>query len=182
MKALRVLLSVACLSLPACYSFDFPLDPKPQVPVDARLLGAWRCLATQADLDEGPGILRITRQTEFVSKWNFESPAEGGAPEKSDYEVYASTVKGGALLNAREVGEKAETTWSLVRYTFLLPDVLRIQAMHDEPFEKIKDAKGLRKAVEKRRDDPEIYADFMICVRPAPPLLPSPSPSPTPRF
>jgi len=149
--------------------------------VDARLLGAWRCLGTQSDLDESPGVLRIARRTDFISKWTFESPASDGTTEKSEYEAHGSTVKGGALLNVRDLGEKANGKWNFVKYSFLLPDVLRVQAVSDEPFAKMKDAKSLRKEIEKRRNDAAIYADFLICVRPKPLLAPSPAPSPTPK-
>ena len=176
MKKLRVVLVVACLFLPACYDFDFPLDPRPQVPVDARLLGAWRCLGSEAALDDLPGILRIARGTDTTSRWSFESLSADGTPEKSEYDVHGSTVPGGALLNALELGEKANGKWNLVRYSFLLPNVLRIQLVNDEPFAKVKDAAALRREVERRRDDPAIYADFMICVRPK--ASPSPSPKP----
>jgi hypothetical protein len=180
MKTTRVMLVMACLSLPACYDFDYPLDPRPQTPVDGRLVGAWRCLGAEAELDDDPGVLRVVRPTELTSRWTFESRSANGTPEKSEYDVHASTVPGGALLNAIERGEKANGKWNLVRYSFLLPDVLRIQLVKDEPFEGVKDAKILRSEIEKRKDDPAIYADFMICVRPKASSEASPSPSPTP--
>jgi hypothetical protein len=181
MKTLRVCMVVACLSLPACYDFDFPLDPKAQVPVDARLVGAWRCLGSQASLDDDPGVLRIARRTDLTSRWSFESPSADGTTEKSEYDVHASTVPGGALLNALDLGAKANGKWNFVRYSFLLPDVLRIQLVNDEPFARVKDAKALRDEVEKRRDDPAIYTDFMICVRPKASKDAAATPSPTPR-
>ncbi|HQZ16419.1 MAG TPA: hypothetical protein PKU70_09170 [Vicinamibacteria bacterium] len=181
MKTLRRLLLIGCVSLPGCYDFDFPLDPKPLVPVDARLIGAWRCLGAQAALDDDPGVLRIARRGDLVSRWTFESTSANGSPEKGEYDVHGSTVPGGALLNALDLGEKANGKWNLVRYSFLLPDVLRIQLVNDEPFEKIKDATALRNAIEKRRDDPAIYSDFMICVRGKPASEASASPSPTPK-
>ena len=181
MKTLRVVLVVACLWSPACYDFDFPLDPKPQVPVDGRLIGTWRCLGAEEALEDDPGVLRIARRTELTSSWSFESRSADGAPEKSEYEVHGSTVPGGALLNARELGEKANGKWNFVRYSFLLPDVLRIQLVNDEPFEKVKEAAVLRTQIEKRRNDPAIYSDFMICVRPKVSSDPSATPTPAPR-
>lgn len=82
-----------------------------------------------------------------------------GLPEKAEYDVHGSTVKGGALFNARELGEKADGKWNFVRYSFPLPHVLRIQLVDDEPFEKVMNANDLRQAVEKRVDDPAIYTD-----------------------
>ncbi len=176
MKMLRLVLIIGCLSLPACYDFDFPLDPKPQVRVDDRLIGTWRCLGVQEALDEDPGVLRIAPRTDLISRWTFQSKSADGSEEKGEYDVHASTVPGGALLNALELGEKANGKWNFVRYSFLLPDVLRIQIVNDEPFEKIKDAKSLRSAIEKRRDDPTIYSDFIVCVRSRPAASPSPTP------
>ena len=176
MKKLRVVLVIASLSLPACYDFDFPLDPKPVVPVDARLVGAWRCLGSEAALDDAPGVLRIARQTDLTSRWSLESPSADGTPEHSEYDVHGSTVPGGALLNAFDLGKKANGKWNLVRYSFLLPNVLRIQLVNDEPFAKLKDAGALRREVEKRREDPAIYTDFMVCVRPKASATPSPTP------
>jgi hypothetical protein len=178
MKMVRVVLLLSCLSLPACYEFDFPLDPTPQVKLDTRLLGAWRCLGTQSDLDEAPGVLRIARRTDTLSTWSIESLASDGSKERSEYEVHASTIKGGSLLNLRDVGEKTDGKWSFVKYSFLLPDVVRIQVVNDEPFKKIKDANTLREQIEKRRNDPAIYVDFMVCVRPRPSSEPSATPKP----
>lgn len=182
MKKLRVVLVVACLALPACYDFDFPLDPTPQVPVDGRLFGAWRCLGVQGALDDAPGVLRVVRQTDLTSKWTLEAQSGDGTAEKTEYDVHGSTVPGGDLLNAREQGQKANGKWNLVRYSFLLPDVLRVQLVDDEPFAKVKDAKTLRSEIEKRRNDPSLYADFMICVRPKASTEPSASPSPALRY
>lgn len=80
MKRLSFILVMACLWLPACYDFDFPLDPKPQVPVDGRLIGAWRCLGVEASLDDDPGVLRIARRTDLVSRRSFESTSADGSP------------------------------------------------------------------------------------------------------
>ena len=179
MKKLRAALVVSCLLSPSCYDFEFPLDPKPQLPVDARLLGAWRCLGQQSDLDDPPAVLRIALSTDTVARWSFESPSNDGTLEKSEYDVHASSVPGGALLNAVELGQKSNGRWNLVRYSFLLPSVLRVQLVKDEPFGKAKDAASLRKEVEKRKDDPAIYSDFLICVRPKPSSSPSPPAPPS---
>jgi hypothetical protein len=180
MKIRKRLVAVlaGALFLPGCYDFDFPLDQKPVVPVDTRLLGGWRCLGTQADADDAPGTLRIVRRSDTVSRWSFESLSADGSKEQSDYDVHGSTVKGGALLNALEQGEKANRKWNLVRYSFLLPDVLRLQIVDEKPFEKATTAEALRLLVEKRVNDLAIYADLLVCVRLKSSSAPSPSPTP----
>ena len=175
---IRVAALIACLLLPGCYDFDFPLDPKPEVPTDARLIGTWRCLGAAADPDEGAGTLRVERGSDTVSRWTLEGPSSDGSIDKSEYEVYGSTAAGGSLLNARELGEKANGKWSFVRYSFLLPNVLRVQLVNDEPFEKVKDnAAALRREIEKRKEDPAILSDLLVCVRAK--AAPTASPSPT---
>ena len=167
------------LAFGACYEFDFPLDPKPQVPVDAPLIGAWRCLAASADLDEPPLTLRIEQKSQWIMNWSTESRSSDGVTEKDGYEVHGSSLKGGALLNVRELGERADDRWSFVRYTFLLPYLLRLQVVDDEPFAKEKgSAKALRQALEKRRNDPVIYGDLCVCLRVKTSPVPSPMPSP----
>jgi len=177
MKTLRIAAVIVSLSIPACYDFDFPLDPKPQVPVDARVVGTWRCLSAEASADEGAATLRVERRSEMISHWTFETPSSDGTPDQGEFDVHGSAIGGGALLNARDVGDGDLGKWSFVRYTLLIPDVLRIQIVDDQPFLKVKDsASDLRQAVEQRVGDPAIYKDFCVCVR----VKPSPEPSPSP--
>lgn len=180
MKTLRIVIAAACLALPACYEFDFPLDPKPVVRVDPRLVGAWRCLGAETSVDDLPATLRIVRRTSEIMHWSFESLSSDGTKDMGEYDVYASTMKGGALLNALELGEKASGKWSFVQYALLLPNVLRIQVVDDKPFEKVRShASDLRKAIERRRNDPSIYTDYCVCVRVKASSEPSPSSSPS---
>ena len=177
MKTTRIVAVLACLVLPSCYEFDFPLDPKPQVPVDARLIGTWRCLGAEPAIDDAPATLLVERRTAALAHWSFEVASNDGTMEKDDYDVHGSTVRGGALLNVFQLGEKASGKWNFVRYTFVAPEILRLQFVDDEPFVKVKgSAVDLRKAIEKRRNDAGIYKDYCICVR----VKATPSPSPTP--
>jgi hypothetical protein len=183
MKKLSIALFVACLTLPACYDFDFPLDPKPVLPIDTRLVGDWRCLAIDADLEDPPGILQVARRGESIARWTFtssgsEAAPNGGDPERSEYDVHGSAVGGDVLLNALELGEKANGKWNLVRYSFLLPDVVRLQVVNDEALPKVASAAALRALIEKRVEDPAIYKDLLVCVRAkkAPASASSPSP------
>ncbi len=178
-KKFGVALGLACLFLPACYDFDFPLDPKPQVPVDTRLVGTWQCLGAEPNAEEAPALLRIAPRADSIALWTFETQSSDGSREVMNADVHGSTVKGGALLNALELGAKASGKWSFIRYTFIAPHILRLQIVDDESFEKVKDdAVALRKEVEKRRNDPAIYDDFCVCVRLRPTSDSTPSPSP----
>ena len=176
---------VLALAASGCYDFDFPLDPKPTVPSDPKLVGAWKCLPAEPDLDDAPGTLLIERRTDTTARWTLASLSSDGSTEKSAYDVHASSVRSGSLLNALEIGDKANGKWMIVRYSFFTPNVLRLQIVHDEPFASVVDAKALRAAIEKRIDDSDVYADLLVCVRSkavsSPPSSPSPVPSASPR-
>jgi hypothetical protein len=174
MKKLRIVTAVACLALPACYDFDFPLDPKPQVKVDARLLGTWRCLGAEADLDDAPLVLRVERGGEWTTHWSTRSQSPDDK-DSGEYDVHASTLKGGNLLNALEIKSGEPGKWSFVRYTFLLPHVLRIQLVDEDAFTETakSNAGALRKELERRGNDPKVYKDFCLCVRVKAPPPPS---------
>ncbi|MEO8359911.1 MAG: hypothetical protein ABI672_07770 [Vicinamibacteria bacterium] len=167
MKSIRAALLVGlCVGSSGCYDFDFPLDPTPEVSIDVRLVGAWRCLGVRADADEPAFVLRITPRTDKIADWALESTMADGSKETEHLDVHGSTVKGGDLLNVLEKGEKANGKWNIVQYSFLLPDVLRLQAVDDTSFEKAKTSSAaLRKAIENRRGDPSIYNAFAVCVR-----------------
>lgn len=174
MKKVSAVLVIACLGLPACYDFDFPLDATPEVRVDERLLGTWRCLPADEDADVLPLTLRVEKKTGTTMVWATESVESDGKKETGAYEAFGSTLSPGTFLNLREVDEKTSANWTFLRYSFLLPHVMRVELVKDEPFEKIeKSQKATRKAIEKRRNDPAIYSEFCVCLR-SKPKTPSP--------
>lgn len=137
----------------------------------------WRCLSAQASVDEAPATLHIEPRPGLLAHWTFETPSSDGTMDKGEFDVYRSSQLGGSLLNAVESGGKEQSKWSFVRYSLLIPDVLRIELMDDEPFDKVKDnAEALRQAITRRVNDPAIYKDFCVCVRAKPAAEPSPSP------
>ena len=177
MKTPRLSIIVLGLTIPSCYEFNFPLDPTPKVPQDARLAGVWRCLSAHPSVDEGAATLRIEPRPGLLAHWTFETPSSDGTTDQGEFDVYRSSQLGGSLLNAMESGGKEPRKWSFVRYSLLTPDVLRIELMDDEPFDKVKDnAEALRQAITRRVNDPAIYKDFCVCVRATPAAEPSSSP------
>ena len=149
-----------------CYEFEFPLDAKPEVIADERLLGGWRCMGLDEDAKEPPFSLHIAKKSGTTTSWAIESVSSDGKVEGSAYEAFGSTLRPGKFLNLREVGEKDPGKWTFLRYSFLLPQIMRVELIKDEPFEKIeKSQKAIRSAIEKRRNDPAIYSEFCICVR-----------------
>ena len=155
-----------CCLLPGCYEFDSPLDLKPRVKVDEKLPGPWRCFGTEDSADEAPFILNVEKRNDTTTAWMVESVSGDGSKETSGYEAFGSTVSPGHLLNLRETGEKASGMWTFVRYSFLLPHLMRVELIEDKPFEKVqKNQIALRSAIEKRLNDPTIFTEFCLCVR-----------------
>lgn len=127
------------------------------------MLGEWRCLAA----DPGPSGQAATIAFSAVRDREYEATLaeDGKAPER--FGGYASAVSGGTILNLREQdGKTSGEPWSLVRYSFLLPNVLRLELVNDEPFEgEQASPAALRGALERRAVLPGVYEDFCVCVR-----------------
>jgi len=161
----RLLLIVLGLTLPACYEFDFPLDAEPKVANDPKLMGKWKCLPIQGEEDDGVSMLAVTSETPRKTRWSWVEGARAGANQTTVFEAFASTVAGRSLLNFKERDKGTDAKWSFVRYELLTPDILRLQAVDDEPFKAATTASGLRTAIEKRVDDSTIYLDVFVCSR-----------------
>ena len=154
---------VVALSASGCYESDFPLEPAPQVAVDASLLGTWRCLPSDADPQEGPAtvVVESARERVYSVTWL----EEGQNPDH--YQAYASSVRVPRLLNIQEVKEGVgSTTWVFARYTLLRPHVLQLQLVSEKALENVeKSPPAVRKAIERLQGNPSLYEDFCVCVR-----------------
>lgn len=163
-RALRALWLVASVvPLGACYDFGAPLDSAPTQAVDSKLLGTWRCLGTQPSADAEPGSIVVTVGGERVYTIRFE--AEGESPDL--YEAYASEIKGQVVLNVRDLDPRASAKpWAFARYSFLLPDVLRIQLVSDDELKGVEQTSvALRSALEEHDAKTGLYVDFCVCLR-----------------
>src|SRR5262245_55654171 len=154
----RLLLVVACVVLPACYDFPFPLDEKATVANDPRLNGKWRCLPAKGDDPSGRLSIEPTSPTE--ARWTFDVHEETGKDERSVYAVHGSTLSP-TILNVRHAEADDARPWTVARFAFLRPDVLFLQVLDDEPFSGEKTGAALRKALEKRADDPAVWFDML---------------------
>jgi hypothetical protein len=157
-------LAASTIALGSCYDFDAPIDPTPKYALDPALLGTWRCLNADAKPDATPVNFVVTRARERVYSIRFE---EKDAKNPELYEAHASEVKGHMLLNVRAVDPRFPTKpWTFARYSFLLPDVLRVQLVNDETLKGVEQAPAsLRTALERLDGNAELYVDLCICVR-----------------
>lgn len=150
-----------------CYESEVPLDPAPQVDVDAAILGVWRCLPFEADASEPPATVTVAAGREprtFSALW--EEP--GDTPDR--YEGFASTAGRVTYLNTRE--RKADgslSAWFFLRPTLLRPNALLLQVVDDKAMAGVaRTAAALRDALRRRQDDAALLTDAALCARARP--------------
>jgi hypothetical protein len=161
----RAALLAGAVVLGGCFDFEAAIDPTPKHALDPALAGTWRCLPVDAKPDTQPANFVVARARDFVYSIRFEE--QGQKPDV--YEAHVSEVKGHNLLNVRDLHTTfPNKPWSFARYTFLLPDVLRVQLVDDEALEGVEQTPAsLRAALERLDGQPGLYADFCVCVRAA---------------
>ena len=78
-------LACSVLFLPACFDFTAPIDLEPQVALDGRLLGTWRCLPSEPKADAMPVNFVVVPARDRVYSIAFVE--DGEEPER--YEAMA---------------------------------------------------------------------------------------------
>jgi hypothetical protein len=127
-------------------------------PVDRRVLGPWRCVASDS---AEPLILTVTQAPDRRYRADFT----GGAEKPAAFSVYAVRFEGKVLLNAQLIEDGEPGKWTLVRYTLYRPTVLHIEFARDEPFRELTTS-GQRIAVLKRElMGAQLFEDYCTCVR-----------------
>ena len=163
---MRLLIAVAVLSavfgMSGCYDFESPLDASPQLPVDPGLIGEWRCLSENQMPDEEVGIIVFVPSGERT----YDITIKGGE-SIGPYQAYASRVADSTMLNVDISDSKNEKKWFyLVRYAFLLPNVLRLELVNNALFRgQDHSSAELRAAFERKADDPGMFENPCICSR-----------------
>jgi hypothetical protein len=151
------------LGLGGCYDFESPLDATPQISRDEALVGRWRCLPAKPGSTDQPVTIGVspTGDREYAV-----TLADDGKPPEH-FSGYASAVSGSTVLNLRDPDpNSANRTWRLVRYSFLLPDVVRFELVNEEPFRSVEASPAaLRSELERLAHQPGVYEDLGICVR-----------------
>jgi hypothetical protein len=162
-RSSRIVVAVVALAVVGCYDFKAPVDARPQQPIDEALLGPWRCLQAEPETDSRAFSVEFVGASERSYRIRFT------ADDKPSQEMpaYVSVVAGGRILNVRDPEDPPSgDPWTLVRYSFLQPTVLRLEVIDDKPF--IGDdgsASELRAALEKAGHDSPAYEDIGVCIR-----------------
>jgi hypothetical protein len=170
----RLVAGAALLScivvLGSCYESDTPIDPTPKHALDPALVGTWRCLAVDQKPDATPLNFVVAPARDLV----YSIQLDDGEGTAAIYEAHASEVKGHTVLNVRDLDPRIHSPfglfyakpWAFARYTFLLPDVLRVQLVNDEALEGVEHTSpSLRAALERLDGRADLYGDFCVCVR-----------------
>jgi hypothetical protein len=163
MRARAGLAALLLVALTGCYDFEAPIDPGPTIPLDPALIGTWRCLAPGQGADEKPMTLAFAA-ADREDVYAIAAAAEGS--EAADrYEAHGSEVVGHTLLSVFDPTASGQP-WNLVRYSFLMPQVLRLEVVDDGPLADVEPTSwALRSALERRDGSAGLYDDFCVCVR-----------------
>lgn len=157
------LVLAATLGLAGCYDFDSPLDATPQVPRDEALVGRWRCLSAEPGSMDQP--VTIAFEPEGDRGYAVTLTEDEKRPDR--WSGYSSTVSGSTVLNLRDPDtDPGDQPWTLARYSFVLPNVVRFELVNDEPFRDVEATPAaLRSALEGLGEQPGVFEDFCVCVR-----------------
>lgn len=159
-SALPVLLLAVASLLAGCL-FEAPIDPT-QEALDDNLIGAWRCLPSNPDLDDETATFIVAEAGDRLYSVSIE--VEGEEPDR--YEAHRSQIGDASYLNVRTLATNTtDQPWTLARYIYLLPDVLQVQLVEDDRLKPAERSPAtLRQAIENGRAD-EFFGDYCVCVR-----------------
>src|SRR4029453_8324572 len=143
--------------------FRCPLDTDATVPIDAALLGTWRCLSFEQHADEKPFNLAVARASD--RRYSVAFQPDGDSPDQLD--AYASVVKGQTLVNVHvPVHDEGTRPWIVARYSLRRPDLLYGEGMDED---KVGDAdaspESFRRAAEKASKHTDLFKAFSVCVK-----------------
>ena len=141
--------------------FKSPLDAVATVPIDAALLGTWRCLEFGKHSDSTPFNLTVARasdrQYSVVFQEDDESPGELVA--------YPSVVNGKTLVNIR-VPDEDTKPWLIARYSVERSDMLYVELMEkDKLVGADVSPDSFRRAVAKAAKRTDLFRAYSACVR-----------------
>lgn len=155
----RLLILVPCLGIGGCI-YEDPLAPGTTEPVDARLLGDWRCVSATTK-DEG--ILGISKTAEGRYRAQFVAPE----PEEDPAVFVADAVRfeEKILVNAQEILDGKPGKWTLVRYALATPNALSLEVAEDRPFREAKNRDERTRILRQELARSGFFQPFQTCTR-----------------
>jgi hypothetical protein len=169
-SAIRWTVLILAVPFAGCYEFDVPLGP-PSVPVDARLLGDWRCVGFESASLEADKVIRLQFNAMDQAQYEITSPDMCNKDEedcRSVFRAHTSRVGDTTFLNTQTVRKDGtlEPRWSYVRVRLHDPNVLHLDLVDDDAFKDVaQTTEGLRKALGKRMKLAGTFSDFCVCAR-----------------
>jgi hypothetical protein len=152
---------VAALAIASagCYESESPLDATPLVPIDSRVLGAWRCVGPDPSDDAITVTVAASTRRRYLMTWE----ESGKKPDR--YEGYIVALKGTMLFNVREAPSTPESHWFLVHVDFLRSNVALMQVVHEELLKDL-NAAAVRSTLERQRTNRALYEkEPLVCIQ-----------------
>jgi hypothetical protein len=151
------------LVLSGCpYESKEPIAPVESAVLDASLNGRWRCLSSASESNEG--------KTTTVTFWPFDRHQYAVSVDMPDeglvlFRAHAVKVSAAQFLNFQALTGEEDGGWSLLRYTLVDGDLLRLRFVSDKLLSKDNTVSEVRALIEKNLEAPELYEPGYVCVR-----------------
>lgn len=158
-KGHSLVLLLSLMPMAGCYSL-FPLDASPQLQVDEKVLGTWRCIPFGADETE---TATVVLQHDRGPARTYALTWQESGQEAESYEAFASLVAGKTVLNVRERG-KGGAEWAFLRYAFLRQNLVHVEMAGYKLFEGAESSPAAARTALKH-GGVSSFEDFSVCVR-----------------
>lgn len=176
LKRSLLLLALAFPAVGCIDDFTVPLDPAPELKLDAHLIGVWACIASGPDSDfhpkgKGKGAPFSVLEFGMSGQWyRIRSVGLDQADREEFWDAYPSTLGTRTLLNTwpasdtpRKRGGKvvffAHSWISTDRFQFELVTAEALKGMPLSP------APALRKTLLSRATDPRVFKPWIVCTK-----------------
>lgn len=149
-----VLIVAVSFTLFSCNESRYPIDEKPEVKNDARLLGTWKITGKK-----DRAIYVLTSQTDNTYKITISE--KNSQPEQ--YTAHLSSVKNNMFLNVEGKDEEGNK-YVLLRILDINSknDRARITSIADTTMHSLKSSKEVRALITAHLNDPKFYEDTLI--------------------
>ena len=156
----RAAVVAAAVAAGGCYEDTVGIDPSPMVPIDAKLVGTWRCVGPS--VNENAFTITVDRATERTYAITYQ---ETGEPD-DHLTGFISMVKGTMFLNVSKKDQAGPPRWNVLRVVLLRSDVAELRVVQDTLLKGAAPA-ALHASVEKQLANPKLFDDGppVACVR-----------------
>jgi hypothetical protein len=159
MRARLVVVALAAAGLSGCL-YEQPVAPGAAEPVDAQVLGTWKCVNPEGEKVE---TLTVSARPDRRYRAEFDDGDETPAV----FTAYAVTFHEGRILNAQELVHGEPRKWTVARYTLHTPNVLRLEAARHDAFGEATTPEQREKILAAAVKGGELFTDFCVCMRAA---------------